>query len=61
MAVFIDDAHHESDDTRARNAELDRRLEDLGYIVVRFFSEPESWPAVFAANADLFGLPSNKD
>ncbi|SIT43499.1 DEAD/DEAH box helicase [Paraburkholderia ribeironis] len=60
LVVFVDDTHHESDNTRAKDAEIDRRLEDLGYIVVRFANEPHSWPAVFAANVDLFG-PGNKD
>ncbi|WP_125026443.1 DUF559 domain-containing protein [Ralstonia solanacearum] len=55
LAVFIDGPHHESDGQRAKDADINKRLEDLGYIVVRFAKEITSWAAVFAANADLFG------
>jgi very-short-patch-repair endonuclease len=60
LVVFIDDPHHANDSQRAKDAVIDQRLEDLAFIVVRFSEEPESWPTVFAANADLFG-PGKKD
>lgn len=60
LVVFIGDPHHENDSQRAKDADIDQRLEDLGFIVVRFSEEPGSWPSVFAANADLFG-PGMKD
>jgi hypothetical protein len=55
LAVLIDDPYLAGDSQRTKDADIDRRLEDLAFIVVRFSKEPESWPAVFATNADLFG------
>ena len=55
LAVFIDGPHHDTDSQKAKDAEANRKLEDLGFIVVRFPKEQEQWPAIFAANADLFG------
>ena len=59
LAVFIDGPHHDTDTQRTKDAEATRKLEDLGHIVVRFPKEQAQWPAIFAANADLFG-PSQK-
>ncbi|MCY1379945.1 hypothetical protein D9M69_677140 [compost metagenome] len=55
LAVFIDGPHHDTESQVAKDADINRRLEDLGVIVVRFSKDNTSWPAVFAANADLFG------
>ena len=55
LAVFIDGPHHETDSQQAKDDEANRKLEDLGYIVVRFPKEQDQWPAIFQANADLFG------
>ena len=55
LAVFIDGPHHDAESQKAKDAEANRKLEDLGFIVVRFPKETEAWPAIFAANADLFG------
>lgn len=55
LVVFIDGPHHESDARRAQDAAIDRRLDDLGYLVIRFPKEQSAWPGIFAAHADLFG------
>jgi very-short-patch-repair endonuclease len=55
LAVFIDGPHHEADTQRAQDAVIDRKLDELGYLVVRFPKEQSSWPGIFATNADLFG------
>lgn len=57
LAVFIDGPHHESDAQKAKDADINRKLDAQGFIVVRFFKDPADWSAVFAANADLFGVP----
>lgn len=55
LAIFIDGPHHDTDSQQAKDAEANRKLEELGFIVVRFPKEQDQWPAIFAANADLFG------
>lgn len=55
LAVFIDGPHHDTDAQRTKDAQATRKLEDLGLIVIRFPKETHTWPAIFAANADLFG------
>lgn len=60
LAVFIDGPHHDSDSQKTKDAEANRKLEDLGLIVVRFPKEKDQWQAIFKANADLFG-PGQKN
>ncbi|WP_296870655.1 DEAD/DEAH box helicase [Tibeticola sp.] len=55
LAVFIDGPHHETDTQRAQDAVIDRKLDELGYLVVRFPKETGNWDAIFKNNADLFG------
>ncbi len=55
LAIFVDGPHHDRATQRADDAAIDRRLDDLGYLVVRFPKEQSAWPAIFAAHADLFG------
>jgi hypothetical protein len=40
---------------RAQDAVIDRKLDELGYLVVRFPKDTGSWPDIFKNNADLFG------
>lgn len=56
LAVFIDGPHHDSDAQKAKDEDINRKLDEQGFIVVRFFKDPAGWTAVFAANADLFGV-----
>jgi Lhr-like helicase/very-short-patch-repair endonuclease len=55
LAVFIDGPHHENDTQRQRDNEINRRLDELGYLVVRFPKEQGAWPAIFRDHGDLFG------
>ncbi|MBL8377530.1 MAG: DEAD/DEAH box helicase [Burkholderiales bacterium] len=55
LAVFIDGPAHENQQQRDRDEAIDRRLDELGFFVVRFSRDVRTWPAVFAAHADLFG------
>ncbi len=55
LAIFVDGPHHDRATQRADDAAIDRRLDDLGYLVVRFPKEQSAWPAIFTAHADLFG------
>jgi hypothetical protein len=55
LAVFIDGPHHEQPNRIAQDEEINRRLDELGYLVVRFPMNASSWPGIFKAHADLFG------
>ena len=55
LAVFVDGPHHETETQRAQDAAIDRKLDELGYLVVRFPKDTGSWSAIFKNNADLFG------
>lgn len=55
LAVFIDGPHHDTESQQAKDAGANRKLEELGFIVVRFPKEQDQWPAIFKTNADLFG------
>ena len=53
--MFIDGPHHEAEAQRQQDAGIDRRLDDLGFLVVRFPKEKPAWPDIFKEHADLFG------
>lgn len=55
LAVFIDGPHHDREAQAARDDAINRKLDEQGFLVVRFSKDQATWPAVFAANADLFG------
>jgi Lhr-like helicase/very-short-patch-repair endonuclease len=55
LAVFVDGPHHDTETQRAADAAIDRRLDDLGCLVVRFPKEQARWPDIFKQHADLFG------
>ena len=55
LAIFIDGPHHESESQRAKDAAINRRLEEQGYLVVRFPKDTGAWPEIFTTYADLFG------
>jgi very-short-patch-repair endonuclease len=55
LAIFIDGPHHESESQRAKDATINRRLEEQGYLVVRFPKDTGTWPEIFSTYADLFG------
>lgn len=55
LAVFIDGPHHDSESQKAKDAEINRRLGEQGYLVVRFPKDTSAWPEIFTTYADLFG------
>lgn len=55
LAVFIDGPHHETAAQRAVDERINRDLDDLGFLVVRFPKEQSRWSDIFKQNADLFG------
>jgi very-short-patch-repair endonuclease len=56
LVVFIDGPHHDTESQKSRDAEFTRRLEDLGYIVIRFPKETSVWSEIFSTNAHFFGV-----
>jgi hypothetical protein len=60
LAVFIDGPHHEVEAQHAKDEAINRKLDEQGYLVVRFPKTQSEWPAIFAKNADLFGPGKNK-
>lgn len=59
LAVFIDGPHHEAEGQKQKDANINRKLDELGYLVVRFPKEIATWPDIFKNNADLFGPGKN--
>ena len=55
LVVFIDGPHHDTDTQRVKDEAIDRKLDELGFLVVCFPKEQALWPAIFNKNADLFG------
>jgi len=59
LAVFIDGPQHDVDGQKQKDADINRKLDELGYLVVRFPKETTAWPDIFKNNADLFGPGKN--
>lgn len=59
LAVFIDGPHHDVEGQQQKDADINRKLDELGYLVVRFPKETAAWPDIFKNNADLFGPGKN--
>jgi very-short-patch-repair endonuclease len=55
VAVFVDGPPHRYPEVQERDAAAQARLEDAGYYVLRFPESPDAWPALFAANPNIFG------
>ncbi len=53
--IYIDGPHHESQHQQAIDDQLTARLEDAGFLVIRFPKEQSAWPAIFARHPDIFG------
>jgi very-short-patch-repair endonuclease len=56
LVVFIDGPHHDKSAQQDKDEAIDRRLDEQGFLVVRFPKEQALWPTIFAKNADLFGV-----
>jgi len=55
LVVFIDGPHHDKSAQIDKDQAIDRKLDEQGFLVVRFPKEQTLWPAIFTKNADLFG------
>jgi very-short-patch-repair endonuclease len=55
LVVFIDGPHHDKSAQQDKDVAIDRKLDEQGFLVVRFPKEQALWPAIFLKNADLFG------
>ncbi len=53
--VYIDGPHHQSELRERADGEIDQRLADAGYVVVRFPVDRSSWPRIAAEYAWVFG------
>lgn len=59
LAVFIDGPHHNAERQKQTDADINRKLDELGYLVVRFPQQTTAWPDIFKNNTDLFGPGKN--
>ncbi len=53
--IYIDGPHHETKHQQAIDEALTAKLEDAGFLVIRFPKEHEKWPEIFARHPDVFG------
>ncbi|QRR34690.1 DUF559 domain-containing protein [Hydrogenophaga sp. YM1] len=52
LAVYIDGPHHETDAQREKDLAIDRALDELGFLVVRFPKEQTRWSDIFKNNTE---------
>ncbi|MDR1280493.1 MAG: DEAD/DEAH box helicase [Opitutaceae bacterium] len=57
VAIYVDGPYHDFPDRAARDNALRERMEDLGWLVIRFH-HAEEWLAVVARYPNVFGKPS---
>jgi Lhr-like helicase len=55
LAIFLDGPKHDPEVPLVDGADVDRRLDELGVLVMRFPRDAACWPEIFERNADLFG------
>ena len=53
--IYIDGPHHETQHRAASDAEINQRLEDAGFTVIRFPKDQVSWDRTIAEYAWVFG------
>lgn len=54
VAIYVDGPHHDAPDQLREDEAITKRLQEAGYIVIRFH-HAEDWDAVFAKHPDVFG------
>ncbi len=57
-AVYLDGPVHDFKDRQANDALVTERLEDAGWLVIRFTADEKSWVAKFGQFASVFGRTS---
>ena len=55
-AIYVDGPPHDEADRKREDEEIEERLMDAGYAVVRFH-HGENWDGVFRRHPDIFGTP----
>jgi very-short-patch-repair endonuclease len=58
VAIYVDGPYHDFPERAARDKELRERMEDRGWLVIRFH-HAEEWLAVAAKYPSVFGKPSS--
>jgi ATP-dependent helicase YprA (DUF1998 family) len=53
--IYIDGPHHDGERQGARDADVDRRLDEAGLRVIRFGYDKTRWPEVVRDHTDVFG------
>ena len=54
-AIFIDGPIHQHDHIAAKDEKAQRRLENEGWLVLRFTADRSTWAEVFVRNPTVFG------
>jgi very-short-patch-repair endonuclease len=60
LVVFIDGPHHDKSVQQDKDEAIDRKLDEQGFLVVRFPKEQTLWSTIFAKNSDLFGASTKE-
>lgn len=55
-AIYIDGPPHDTMDQIKKDEEITKRLQDFGYVVIRFHHSRDDWKAVFLKHPDVFGV-----
>lgn len=55
VLVYIDGPHHDKQRQRQKDADITRRLEAVGYTIVRFPADKAAWPGILDEYAWVFG------
>jgi len=53
--IYIDGPHHEQPNQKKIDAELTKKLEEAGLLVIRFPKEKENWPDILTRFPEVFG------
>jgi ATP-dependent helicase YprA (DUF1998 family) len=56
-AIYIDGPPHDTAEQIKKDEEITARLQELGYVVIRFHHSRDDWKAVFLKHPDVFGVP----
>lgn len=59
-AIFLDGPVHDGEHIKSKDDVARRRLENQGWLVLRFPTDRARWPALFADNPTVFGTRSSQ-
>jgi very-short-patch-repair endonuclease len=55
-SIYVDGPPHDTPEQIRADAEITQRLQELGYVVVRFHHSRDDWNEVFRRHPDIFGV-----